>query len=438
VNGGVTPTRRAALEALRRVREGALADRVADEEFRGLPPRERAWTLELFYGTLRLRGRLDFILAGRVRGGLDALEPDVLDVLRLGAYQLLEMGSVPSYAAVSQSQELVRTAGAGRAAKLVAGVLHALSRRPATEFPDPEAEPARYLETWGSHPGWLVERWIGRWGAREAAALVEANNRRPELYIRPLGVPIEIAAERLLANGIEVERVPFAGTSLRVLSPVPIPAILETVPAVVQDPAAALVVEYAAPPAGARVVDLCAAPGGKALGLAEAASFVAAADLSKRRLERVRENVVRAKLQGRVACVVAEGRTPPFASGSVELVLLDAPCAGTGTLRRHPDGRWRVRPEHLESLTELQRELLDAAAYVVAPGGVLVYSTCSLEEEENELQIDAFLRRHGHWTITPAPAAIPDEVLDARGFLRVLPQRHGVDGSFAARLRKGE
>jgi 16S rRNA (cytosine967-C5)-methyltransferase len=431
----VTPGRRAAFEVLRRVRVGELVDRVADEELRGLPPRERAWAMELLYGTLRLRGRLDHILSARVHGGLRALEPDVLDVLRLGAYQLLEMGSVPSYAAVSQSQELTRAVGAARAAKLVAGVLHALGRSAEAEFPDATADPVGHLVAWGSHPRWLVERWVRRWGAADAAALVEANNRRPDLYIRPLGLPVPEAAETLRASGFQVEPVGFSPHSLRVESPSSVGDLLAVVPAVVQDPAASLVVDFAAPAPGTRVVDLCAAPGGKALGLAGSAGFVAAADLSARRLQRVRENVERAGLRARVGAVVADGRAAPFATGSAGLVLLDAPCTGTGTLRRHPDGRWRVLPEHFPALVELQRDLLDEAARIVEPGGLLVYSTCSLEEEENEVQIEGFLRRHDGWTVEAPPPAVPAEVVDGF-YLRVLPQRHGVDGAFAARLRR--
>jgi 16S rRNA (cytosine967-C5)-methyltransferase len=430
-----TVARQAALEALARFREGELGDRALDLATQGMEPRERAWTQELVYGTFRLRGRIDHVLDGFARDGVRSLDPDVLDVLRLGAYQLLEMGSVPPYAAVSQSVELVRSAGAARAAGLVNGVLQNLQRRgDAIAFPDPRNDPPGHLATWGSHPRWLAERWIRRWGADGALALAEANNRRPELYLRPLGISAPDAVAALAAAGIGAEAVPFSPDSVRVLPPATAAEALARVPAVVQDPAAALVVRYAAVPEGATVLDLCAAPGGKSLGLAARAGRVAAADLSRRRLARVVENAGRVGWGDRLGAVVADGRRPPFRPADV--VVLDAPCTGTGTFRRHPDGRWRVTPDDLAALAALQDELLTAAAPLVRPGGWLVYSTCSLEREENEERVEAFLASHPAFTPDPAPDAVAPELADASGRLCVLPHRQGVDGAFAARLRR--
>jgi 16S rRNA (cytosine967-C5)-methyltransferase len=431
---GPTVARQAALEAMARFREGELGDRALELATQGMEGRERAWTQELVYGTFRLRGRIDHILDGFARDGIASLDGDVLDVLRLGAYQLLEMGSVPPYAAVSQSVELVRMAGAGYASGLVNGILQNMQRRPNFRFPDPQADPVAHLETWGSHPRWLAERWIDRWGADEARALAEADNLRPELYIRPLGMSVDEARAQLAEAGIEAEVVDFAPDSLRIPPPATAAQALAVVPAVVQDPAAALVVRYASVPEGGDVIDLCAAPGGKALGLAEGAGRVAAADLSPRRLRRVRENAERVGWGERVGGVVADGRHPPFRA--VDAVLLDAPCTGTGTFRRHPDGRWRVSPDDLDSLTRLQDELLAAAAALVKPGGLLVYSTCSLEPEENELRIDRFLADQAGWRIEPPAYVVDASLLDAAGRLCVLPQRQGVDGAFAARLRR--
>src|SRR5690606_21385297 len=204
--------------------------------------------------------------------------------------------------------------------------------------------------------------------------------------------------------------------------------------AVVQDPAAALVVRYAAVPEGSTVLDLCAAPGGKALGLAERAGYVAAADLSLSRLERVRENAARVGLDARVGLIAADARRPPFRPA--DAVLLDAPCTGTGTFRRHPDGRWRLQPEQLEELVALQGEMLAAAASLVRPGGVLVYATCSLESEENERQVESFLAGQPRFRREPPVGAVDASLLAADGSLSVLPHRQGVDGSFAARMRR--
>ncbi|HEY7768239.1 16S rRNA (cytosine(967)-C(5))-methyltransferase RsmB [Longimicrobium sp.] len=427
-----TVTRQAALEALARVREGELGDRALDAATEGLDPRDRAWTQELVYGTFRLQGRLDHIVDTFARDGAASLDPTVLDVLRLGAYQLLEMGSVPAYAAVSESVELVRMAGVPRASGLVNGILQNLRRRPEIVYPSFDDDPAAFLSTWGSHPRWLVEKWIERWGPAQARVLVEANNRRPELYIRPLGVSVDEARARLRAAEIESNPVDFAPDSLHVPA-APVSEVLTAVPAVVQDPAAALVVRYADVAEGATVLDVCAAPGGKALGLAERAGRVIAADLSRRRMRRVTQNSARLGWDDRIGVVVADARRPPFRAA--DAVLLDAPCTGTGTLRRHPDGRWRVTPDDLEALVRLQDELLAASAELVRPGGLLVYSTCSLEREENELRVEQFLGARPGWALE-ATSAVDGSVLDESGRLCVLPQRHGVDGAFAARLRR--
>lgn len=432
-----TRARRVALDVMRALRRGELLDRAIERHARPLDARDLAWTWELLYGTQRLRGRLDQLLARRVRGGLEALEPDVLDVLRLGVYQLLEMGGVPRYAAISQSVDLVRAAGSPRAAGLVNGVLRALERAEGErEFPDPSRDPVGYLCTWGSHPRWLVERWLARWSFAEVERLTEANNQRPELYIRPVGMTASDAQTRLQEVGVSASTVEGFPRSLRLPSGSELGTVLEAVPALVQDPAAALVVDYADVPAGATVLDLCSAPGGKTAGMAERAAFVAAADLSLARIERVRQNTERVGIADRVAMVVADGRVPPFRP--VDVVLLDAPCTGTGTFRRHPDGRWRIGPTELESLVGLQRELLDAAAELVRPGGLLVYATCSLEPEENEAQVEQFLQRHPRFVRDPVPGGLDPAVITAEGDLQILPQRQGVDGAYAARLRSSD
>jgi len=428
--GDATAARAAALEVLRAVRRGDLADRALVPALAELPVRERPLAQELVYGVLRWRGRLDHALARHASRPLNQVDPDVLDALRLGAYQLLELGGIPAYAAVSESVELVKRAEP-RAAGFANAVLQSLQRGATSlTFPSLATDPRAHLTSWGSHPDWLVERWLERFGTDETAALVAANNTRPELYLRLLSADGE---QRLEAAGIAAESHPLARAVVRLRASGDLGAALAAVPAVVQDPAAALVVQYADCPPGALVADLCAAPGGKALGLAVAARYTVAADLSLGRMRRIRQNLARTRALGTsadVGLVVADGRRP--AVRSADVVLLDAPCTGTGTFRRHPDGRWRVQPRDLVALAALQRELLAAAHQVVAPGGWLVYSTCSLEPEENEAQMEWFLAAHPEY-ITAPTEAVPAEVRDG-DWLRVLPQRHGIDGAFAARL----
>jgi 16S rRNA (cytosine967-C5)-methyltransferase len=429
---------------MRAVRSGMLASRALDQAAASLDVRDRAWTRELVYGTFRLRGRLDHLLGGFSKRPLATLDADVLDVLRLGAYQLLEMGGVPAYAAVSQAVDMTKRAAGRGAGGFVNGVLQSLRRNSAAStFPAFDTDPVGYLTTWGSHPEWLVRRWIGQFGADETRRLVHCNNQRPELYLRTLGDAAETTT-RLIAEGLTVHTESVAPRALRVVEGDVVSAI-NAAPVIVQDPAAGLVVTFADVPTGALVLDLAAAPGGKSLALACDAphagpALLVASDVSLDRLQRVRSNVERLLRPppaglGAVplAMVVADGRQPPFRPA--DAVLVDAPCTGTGTLRRHPDGRWRVQPADLRALVTLQLQLLDAAADLVRPGGLLIYATCSLEPEENELQVAAFMERRPDFGIDGGSAVAPP-LLRADGTLMVLPQRDGWDGAFAARLRR--
>lgn len=376
---------------------------------------------------------MDHLLAARVRGGLERLEPAVLEILRLGAYQLLHMDGVPRYAAVSQAVAQARAASGRGAAGLVNAVLRAVAvdGDGLERFPAFEEDPEAFLATWGSHPAWLLRRWLGRWSAGEVRALVEANNRRPPLYVVPLHADPEEAAGILEARGIPATPV-GRGTLCLELAPGSSPVeALEALPSLVQDPAAHLVTRYADLPRGTKVADLCAAPGGKALALAARGGYTLAADRSEVRMQRLRDNARRTGLD--LGMVVADARRPPLASA--EAVVLDVPCTGTGTLGRHPDARWRLGPGPMDEMIRLQREILDAGASLVPPGGVLVYSTCTLEPEENHEQVAAFLGRHPEFGLEPT-GAVPPEYLDGEGHLAVLPQRHGFDGAFAARLRR--
>lgn len=399
-----------------------------------LTPRDRHFVHELVYGVSRLRGRLDHLLARRVERGLDSLDARVHEILRLGAYQVLYMDGVPRYAAVSQAVTQAReTAGAG-SARLVNAVLRGVGDDGDGHklFPDMDVEPVEFLCTWGSHPRWLVERWLERWPLSAVRALVEANNsRQPGLYLVPLEVTVEEAVVRLQEAGIPARAIGRGTRCLR-LGPGADPrAALSVVPSIIQDPGASLVQRYADPPTGTMVADLCAAPGGKALALSVGASYTVAADRSEVRMRMLRENVIRT---GRtVGLVVADARHPPIRKAQV--VLLDVPCTGTGTLRRHPDGRWRLQESSIRQMVAVQRHILDAGAELVPPGGLLVYSTCSLEREENEEQVSAFLRRHPEFGVEET-GAVPNQYIDRCGCLEVVPHKAGFDGAYAARMRR--
>lgn len=388
-----------------------------------VPAEDRGWVHEAVFGTLRLRGRLDHLIDLHVHRGLASLPRPLLRLLRLGAYQLLYMGSVPAYAAVSQAAAQARALGGPKGAGLVNGVLRALARAGADEsrFPSFDQDPVGYLSTWGSHPRWLVERWVARFGAGEARKIVDAGNRRPALFLRPVGVTLDEAASRLHAMGVQAIAGPGRAPMLRLEEGADPSRVLEAVPGIVQDAAAAEVVEFVSPPAGGRVADLCAAPGGKGIAMAASGAWVVGLDPSLGRLKRMEASLRRLDMPDRL--VVARGESPPLRP--VDAVLVDAPCTGTGTLARNPDARWRLKPDSPAGMAEVQKRIMDGAASVVRQGGLLAYATCTLEVEENEEVVDSFLDRHG------------DFALDERGStLRVLPGSLSTDGAFAVRLRR--
>lgn len=432
----VTDARVAAAAIAADLRQGVLLDRSFERRTAALEPRDRRWTRELVYGMLRRRSVLDALLAVRVKGGLARLDADVVDLLRLGAHQLLSMDSVPAYAAIAQTVELVKRRHGLGASRLANAVLRRVERERDALGLDRPADPTDALALDFSHPRWLVARWLERWDEEETRRLLTANNEEAPLVARPYAVVREQLEAMLEDAGVETGDPPLVRDSLVLRRGI---GSLTDLPAFrqgmfhLQDPAATLVTRYACAPSGATVADLCAAPGAKALELARTAGVVLAGDVSPGRLQRVRENVQRLGAAN-VIPFVGDARAP--AVRSVDLVLVDVPCTGTGTFRRHPDARWRLKASDLAVLPALQRRILDAAAEAVRPGGLLVYSTCSLEREENDEPVDAFLADHPGWTLEPPPAGVvPEDVLDA-GRLRVLPQRHGVDGAFAARLRR--
>lgn len=444
----LSPGRALAAAVLEQVESGRRLD-VAWEASAAPGAPDRPWIRALVYGTVRLRGRVDHWLTVAAGGRRPAdLDPPVRTALRMGAFQIMEMGSVPAYAAVAQSVEQVKATRSRAAAGLVNAVLRKLAaaeaqapptRRPwDAGFPDPAADLESYLTTWGSHPRWLVRRWLRQFGDAAARAIVEANNQEPRTYVRPVGVDAAQAARTLAREGMTTADSPCAGTPCIPLRSGADPAAaLALVPGIVQDPASALVADFSAPPGGALVADLCAAPGGKALALSTGARAVLAADLSPKRLERVARNAAcvaqaSTRAPSPVWPVAADARLPPVRRA--EAVLADVPCTGTGTLRRHPDGRWRLRETDVERMAGVQAAILEGAASVVSPGGLLVYATCTLEPEENGVQVERFLERRPEFGIEPGPA--PQRFLDGQGRLWIRPHESGFDGAFAARMRR--
>jgi 16S rRNA (cytosine967-C5)-methyltransferase len=424
-------SRRAALSILGQVRAGRSFETALDRGVEKLKEPDRRLAHELAAGVLRQRSVLDGQLAPLVARGWESVAVELQDILRMGAYQLTALERVPAHAAVDTSVALAKAAGGARAAGFVNAILRRLTqseRSPgATVADNAPALAAEY-----SHPLWLVQRWLGAFGRAGTENLLRWNNSRPRLILQPARAGLKRMGDRWRSEGIEVEPAPFgAGLVTNRSRPVDLPGYQEG-DFIVQDPAHALLVRFADPAEGAIIYDACAAPGGKTIALGRGSATIAAGEVNPARAHRLAVNLIRAG-SGREHVLVADARHPPIRSA--DLVLLDVPCLGTGTFARHPDARWRVTPEALASLVELQAELLEGAAAVVAPGGVLVYSTCSLEPEENQQQVNSFLARHPEFRRDPG-AVVPAPLLSAEGDLMILPQHHGTDGAYGARLRR--
>jgi 16S rRNA (cytosine967-C5)-methyltransferase len=406
-----------------------------------LPGRDRDLAAELVRGVFRWRGRLDWQLAHLVSRPLADLDPAVLWILRLGLYQLDRLDRIPPHAAVDTSVELAKVHANPGAAGLVNAVLR---RAPAKLLdlvePDAAEDPLGHLVARTSHPAWLLERWLARRGFRRTLELAAANNRKPGLTLRVASDRVD--ADNLIADlrarGIEAEAGRILPDTVRLPAgwdPV-LRELLERGDAIVQDEAAGLVSYVGRPAGGLSVLDLCAAPGGKAFQFAALCgeSLVVAADVSLRRLRALRQTAERTG-ERRVHAIAADGLAPAT-RGGFGRVLVDAPCTNTGVLAKRPDARWRRRPEDVPRLAALQGRLLDSARTQVGPGGLLVYSTCSLEPEENEDVIRDYFARHPGDALLPADEVLPDELV-ADGCLRVEPHVHGTDGAFAAAIRPG-
>jgi 16S rRNA (cytosine967-C5)-methyltransferase len=425
-------SRTAAWRVLHDIRRDVPFDLALERALAALPESERGLAHELAAGVLRHRTLLDAAIAPHLDRGPERIRDDLLDILRLGAYQLLYLDRIPRHAAVDTAVSLGRRIAGARVGGFINAILRKISETGSEErvAKSEEEVTASLLAIRYSHPEWLVERWLTRFGGEDTEHLLQANNARPPLVVQPARWNTETLIASFEQQGISWRPAPFdAGLIVEGRRPQELPGF-SAGSCFVQDPAQALVVRFFARPGGP-LYDACAAPGGKAIAFS-AGGFVAAADLRPARARRLRENLVRAGHQPS-AVLVADAGSPPIRP--VPAVLLDAPCLGTGTFSRHPDARWRVTPEALAALASEAGLLLRTTAAVVAPGGLLFFATCSLEPEENELQISAFLAEDPRFR-REVSASVPPELLSSAGDLMLLPHRHGTDGAYATRLRR--
>lgn len=452
--GGPTAPRMIAIRVVERVqRAGAYADLALHHALvqSNMPPADRALATELVYGTLRWRGRLDYLLSQALERDLSKLEPFVVSALRVGAYQLCFSDRIPATAAVDEAVRCVRALGLERATGLVNAVLRRIAREGSSfALPALADDPLAHLVHACSMPEWLAKRWLEAYGPEEAAKLASSMNEAAPVTVRVNRTKTsreallpelrsrfpEAAACRHAPDGIVLGHRGDVGQDPAFLAGLISP----------QDEASQLVVHWLDPRPGERILDVCAAPGTKTAAIAERLAGhgqVLALDRHERRLGLIGRGLRRLELGG--VAVAERDATKSLADlveqvGLFDRILVDAPCSGLGALRRNPDARWRVRPEDLPELAKTQRALLESAATALRPGGVLVYSTCTVTPEENEAVIRGFMATRASWRIAPredAPESLHG-LIGEDGFLRLLPHRDDTDGFFAARLFRGQ
>ena len=445
----IGPARVAAYEALSAVSAGNadLPTAIAFARDHLHDDRDRALATEIATGVQRWRAALDHLIVHFSKRSLDRLDSEVVEILRLSAYQMLHLTRVPASAIVDDAVDLTRRAGKPSASGFVNAVLRQISRRrsnlPLPPRPDDPADRGAVLDYFGvtlSHPRWLAARWYDRLGFEAAETWMRFNNAAAPVTLRVnrLKISAEGLAARLAADEIRLTPARFAPGAFVVDDGHPLrSSAFDEGLFVIQDEASQLVALLASAHPGRRVLDACASPGGKATAIAaemNGRGLVVACDVRARRIDLLRKTIAMTGASN-VRVVQADLlRQLPF-SRPFDTVIVDAPCSGLGTLRRDPDIRWRRRESDLTKLAAAELTMLQHAAAIVAPGGRLVYATCSSEPEENEAVADLFLA--GASDFSPADAravapAMPSALVDARGHLRTQPHLHALEAFFAA------
>jgi 16S rRNA (cytosine967-C5)-methyltransferase len=454
----IAPARVAAYDILCSVSAGRadLPSAIANSRPSLSDDRDRALAAEISAGVQRWRAALDYLIVRFSKRDLERLDPEVLEILRLSAYQLLYLTRVPAAAVVDDAVNLAGRAGKRSASGFVNAVLRTISRSrkslplpPRPEHTDDRDMALEYFSITLSHPRWLAARWFDRLGFDAAEEWMKFNNTAAPLTLRAnrLSASVEQLEARLAKAGVAVRPGDFAPGALIVESGKPLRNAIshgsDLGLFVVQDEASQLVSLLAGAAPGPRVLDACASPGGKATAIAaslDARGRLVACDVRDRRIDLLRRTV-RASRATNICIVQADLLVPLPFGDAFDCVIVDAPCSGLGTLRRDPDIRWRRSEADLAALAVSQRQMLDHAAQVVAPGGRLVYATCSSEPEENEQVAEAFLAGSPTFRAVDARRThplLPESVVDANGHLRTTPDRHRLEAFFGAVFERAD
>jgi len=434
--------REKALEILKHTEEGTFADSLLDQSRKDFDTRDNAFILEIVYGILRNRTRLDWVLDCFSAQPVAKTDIWTRNILRLGAYQMLFLDRVPVSAAVNTSTELAKTHG--KKDRYVNGLLRNLDRKRATViWPDP-VDRVKQLSVLYSHPAWLVRRWVTRFNPDIAETLLRENNRPAPLIIRTntLKTTRDKLKESLATEGVIAIETAYSPVGLEITSGAVITSLTSYRDGwfMVQDQAAQLVSLLLAPQPGETVLDACAAPGGKATHIAELMKDqgkLVALESDPARVRKISENSARLG----ITCIISvTGDAAAYRGEVFDRILIDAPCSGLGVLRRHPDGRWNKQEHTIRERQALQSKILENCADLLKPGGILVYATCTTEPEENEEVIKAFLDRQGvRFAIEDPRPFLPSEAarfVNEAGYFHTFPNEPSMDGFFGVRLAK--
>lgn len=436
-----------AIKILNRVdRTDAYLDKLLDIELKNsnLSGQDKALLFEIVHGVIRWVGRIDWILNGFYKGQFSKCIPNVKNALRVALYQILFLDKVPDYAAVNEAVEFVKKLQGQKHADQTNAVLRNIIRsKDNIRYPDPNEDIVGYLSAYYSHPTWMVKRWVARYGKEETEKLLTANNNKPIMSLRVNGL---VSNKEELIKLMQSVDLKFSESKilpefirLNNLTNIADWEYFQKGYFTIQDESTGLPVKLLDVKEGMRVLDLCAAPGGKAAFIADVlknTGEIIALDRFESRLKILEKNLARLKVTN----------VKTFAVDALEYeddelfdrVLIDAPCSGLGTLTKKPDLKWKKDLGDIRKIVNMQYELLKKGASLLKTGGILVYSTCTIEPEENKEIIFKFLSEHPGFKLIDAKSLVSDNLVDNDGCVQTFPHVHGVDGSFASRIQKLE
>ncbi len=430
-------------------RSDAYLDKLIDFEIRhsDLNDLDKALLNELTHGVIRWLRRLDWFLNGFYRGQYEKCLSDVKNAMRVALYQILFLNKIPYSAAVNEAVEFIKKLRGDKHAGVVNGLLRTIIRTlDNLVWPTREIDEVNYLGIIQSHPNWMVRRWVKRFGFDEAEKLCEANNQRPSLTLRvnKNKITTEEFEKYLESKNIPSKRGKYLDYFLKVrmMSKIYNDEYFQKGYFNIQDESAGLMSELLSPKEDDLILDVCAAPGGKSSHISELMNgrgrilsidkYLTKVDIMKKNFERLDMKNVLAFHEDIMLPKTEMLREKII--GKVDKVLVDAPCTGFGVISKKPDIKWKRESGDILKLQEIQLEILDKASEYVKDGGVLVYSTCTTEPEENEMVIEKFLEKHTDFEVENALNYVNEEVVNEKGFIEVFPHINSIDGAFGARL----